>query len=109
MHNPEDQFPLFAPEMIHPKSTSRLAGEVAAVTSRGRKARILQLLQEHGPLALFELAAMMEVHDHQISGRITELLRDGLIEPTGQRRTKPETGCQAETYRPRPKPPSNPA
>lgn len=41
----------------------------------------------------------MEVHDHQISGRITDMKRDGEIEPTGQRKRKPETGCEAEVYR----------
>src|SRR3954470_20282285 len=90
---PNDDAPLFA------YTTSRLAGERAALASRGRRARILELLQQHGPLALFELAAMMEVHDHQISGRITDLKSEGQIEPTGQRRTKPETGCHAEVYR----------
>src|SRR3954470_16869403 len=90
---PNDDAPLFA------YTTSRLAGERAALASRGRRQKILQLLEQHGPLALFELAAMMEVHDHQISGRITDLKRDGLIEPTGQRRENPETRCQAEVYR----------
>ena len=90
---PEEDAPLFA------FSTSRLAGETAALASRGRRAKILELLRHHGPLALFELAALMQVHDHQISGRITDLKRDGEIEPTGERRKKPETGCEAEVYR----------
>jgi predicted ArsR family transcriptional regulator len=86
-------------------STSRLAGEKAALNERSRKARILQLLKDHGPLALFEIAQMMQVHDHQISGRITELYRDDKIDTTGQRRTNPATGCAAEVYqlhKPRP-------
>ena len=42
---------------------------------------------------------MMEVHDHQVSGRITDLVREGLIERTGDRRQKPATECWAEVYR----------
>lgn len=92
-HAQNDDAPLFT------WNTSRLAGQRAALASRGRRAKILQLLRDHGPQTLFELAQRMELHDHQISGRITDLKRDGLIEPTGERRTKPETGCQAEVYR----------
>lgn len=94
---PEDEAPLFS--ALGRRTTSHLAGERAALSSRGRRAKIRQLLAHHGPLALFELAQLMEVHDHQISGRITDMKRDGEIEPTGHRKRKPETGCEAEVYK----------
>lgn len=90
-----DDVPLFRTFL---NSTSRLAGEKAALRSNSRKARILQLLQERGPMTLFELAQALEVHPHQISGRITELKFDLKIEETGERRVNPETGCAAEVY-----------
>lgn len=61
--------------------------------------RILTHLRERGPATIFEVAVEMQLNDHQISGRFGELEADGLIEKTGQRRPKPETGCQAEVYR----------
>jgi hypothetical protein len=70
----------------------------AAPLFGSRRARILQLLNELGPSTLFEIAACMELHDHQISGRFTELAADGLIAKTGQRRPKPETGCDADVW-----------
>lgn len=82
--------------------TSGAAGDVAARSVGRRHAQILQLLQEHGPLALFELADKLSVFDHQISGRITELLTMGRIERTGDTRQKPDTGCQAHVYQLRP-------
>lgn len=91
-----DDAPLFRTFL---NSTSRLAGEKAALRSNSRKARILQLLQERGPMTLFELASALEVHPHQISGRITELKFDLKIEETGERRKNPETGCAAEVYK----------
>jgi hypothetical protein len=69
----------------------------------GRRAKIRQLLADHRPLAHFELAQMMEVHDHKISGRITDKGRRDRT--TGQRKRKRETGCEAETYRLCPPPP----
>jgi len=79
--------------------TRAQAAGVAARSSRARYAQIISLLQQHGELTLFELAAMLGVLDHQISGRITELLADGRIERTGSTRIKPETGCACDAYR----------
>src|SRR5690242_7089827 len=79
-------------------STSRLAGQTAAGYSGTRRAQILQHLADHGPSTLFEIAAKIGCFDHQISGRFGELERDGLIAKTGQRRTKPETGCEADVW-----------
>lgn len=90
-------------------STSQLAGAVAAANSGNRRAQILLHLEQHGPSALFEVAAAIGCFDHQISGRFTDMERDGLIEKTGVRKTKPETGCQAEVWRLRqPLPPLRP-
>jgi hypothetical protein len=55
-------------------------------------------LQEHGTATIFELAAHLGVGDNQISGRFSELEREGLIRKTGERRRKPETTCDAEVY-----------
>jgi hypothetical protein len=79
-------------------STSAQAGAVAALRIGSWRYKILQRLAE-APSTLFELASFFNVSDHQISGRLTELSKDGLIEPSGQRRTKPETGCEAEVWK----------
>lgn len=61
-----------------------------------RYQQILRILKERGPSTLFEIAAELRCFDHQISGRITELVKEGIIERTPQRRQKPETGCWAD-------------
>ena len=55
---------------------SRLAGDAAARSPDSRRAKILSILAERGPLALWEISALFGVHVHQISGRITDLARD---------------------------------
>lgn len=80
-------------------NTRAFAGAVAAKSIGKRQAKILQLLRDHGPMAIFEIAAMLNVFEHQISGRFSELERDGHIEKAGQRRQKGETLCWAEVYR----------
>jgi hypothetical protein len=93
--------PLFRPAgpAGHPasQSTSRLAGEAAALASGSRRAQILDLLEERA-LAIFEIAALIGVFDHQISGRFSALEADGYIRKTGERRRKPDTDCEAEVY-----------
>jgi hypothetical protein len=79
-------------------STSRLAGETAAKLIGSRQERIIALLRERGPLAIWEIADILSVFDHQISGRFSELERQGLIRKSGERRTKPDTKCAAEVY-----------
>jgi predicted ArsR family transcriptional regulator len=79
--------------------TRHAAGQAAARTSGKRRTWIKQLLADRGPMTCFELAAEMNLHDHQISGRITDLLKDGEIERTGQTKRKPETGCLCDIYR----------
>lgn len=80
-------------------NTRALAASAAAKSIGKRQAKILQLLRDHGPLAIFEIAAMLDVFEHQISGRFSELERDHHIEKAGFRRQKGETGCWAEVYR----------
>lgn len=80
-------------------ATSRLAGEAAARSVGSRREKILRYLTERGPATLFEIAAHYDYFDHQISGRFTELAKDGLIVRTGERRQKPETGCVADVWR----------
>src|SRR5687767_12209012 len=65
-----------------------------SVKSRWRLAKILQFLQQHGPLALCELAQMLDVHDYQISLWNTDSKRDGASERSGARRRNPATGWQ---------------
>jgi len=71
---------------------------MAARHAGRRRAQILRFLEERGPSTIFEVAAHLNCFDHQISGRFGELEADGLIFKTGQRRTKPETQCEAEVY-----------
>lgn len=79
-------------------STSRQAGAVAARMVGSRRQRILQLIRDRGSVTIFEAAEAMDLGDNQISGRFSELERDGLIRKSGQRRLKPGTDCQAEVY-----------
>ena len=72
---------------------------LAAQIHGKRCQRILEILRNRGPSTLFEVAAELNVFDHQISGRFTDLVRGGLIERTGERRPKPETGCPADIWR----------
>lgn len=81
------------------KDTIRLAGEVAAAISGKRRRQILQLLTDRGPMTLWQLAEAMAVHDNQISGRMTDLKRDGLIEATGERLARPGSPVKADVYR----------
>jgi DNA-binding Lrp family transcriptional regulator len=79
--------------------TSSQAGQRAALRVGSRRAKILAYLEEHGGGTIFEIADHLGVLDHQISGRFSELERDGYIEKSGQRRRKRDTDCEAEIYR----------
>jgi hypothetical protein len=96
MPDPLQRQPEQPPALL--SSTSQIAGAAAARCAGGRRMQIIALLRER-PRALFELAEAMGVFDHQISGRITDLKRDGVIEATGERRAKPDTNCPADVYR----------
>lgn len=80
-------------------SASRLARDAAASAVANRREKILRYLAERGPACLFEIAAHYGWFDHQVSGRFTELARDGLIERTGERRVRPDTNCVADVWR----------
>lgn len=92
---PGRQLPLFG------ESTRHQARVAAARGAANRYRQILAIL-DRGPACIFEVAACLGCFDHQISGRFGELEREGLIEKTGNRKVKPDTGCQAEAYRRRP-------
>ena len=81
-----------------PTSTSHAAGQQAARRVGQWREKIIARLREQ-PSTLFEVAAFYKVPDHTISGRFTALHADGLIEHAGDRRRKPETGCEAEVWR----------
>jgi DNA-binding HxlR family transcriptional regulator len=78
--------------------TSKKAGEQAARNAGRMRALIVEQLSRE-PLALFEIAARLSIPDHTISGRLTDLARDGVIERTGQTRIKPETQCQCSVWK----------
>ena len=79
-------------------SRSCAAGAVATKLIGSRRARIIELIRQRGGVTIFEAAEAINVGDNQISGRFSELVRDGLIRPGGQHRPKPGTDCQAEVY-----------
>lgn len=95
---PDSPGPLFSPPTWDCTQTSRRAGAVAAKYSSTRYRQIVQLLAER-PMTLWELAGRIGCFDHQISGRITDLLKAGRIERTGETRPNPATNCAAAVYR----------
>lgn len=87
--NNQDESPLFG--------SSQRAGEIAARSIPRRYMRILDLLRE-SPSTLIELAEQMHVTPNQISGRLTELSRDGFIERNGQTKPNPATGAPCDVW-----------
>jgi hypothetical protein len=75
-----------------------MAGQQAALKNGKTRRRILEVLRER-PAALWEVARVLGVHDHTISGRFTELSKDLIIERTGERRNHPNSGCPADVWR----------
>jgi hypothetical protein len=91
--------------------TSALARRAAGANAGRRYQQILDALA-HGPLAIFEVAAVIGCLDHQISGRFGELEREGLIIKLGRRVRKPSTRQSCELYglrRPVPHQPPKPS
>lgn len=84
-------------DMFAQAATSRIA--LASTPRVARRTSILRILGSRGPLAIFEIAQAMGVHDHQIAGRFCEMENYGWIEKAGERRIKPATKCAAEVYR----------
>jgi predicted ArsR family transcriptional regulator len=73
------------------------AVDTAARASSGRRQRIVQFLVNNGPSTLDEICAAFRVMQNQISGRFSELKRDGLIEETGLERAS-RSGCACQVY-----------
>ncbi len=82
-----------------PRSTRDEAHIAAMRDADRRREQILGLLRERGPMACFEIARALGTMDHSISGRLTDLKKDNLIEPTGERRPNPRSGRTADVYR----------
>ena len=79
-------------------STREHARQVSTKMTGRRYMQIVEVLARRGPLCIFEIAEELGCFDHQISGRFGEMLKLDLIEKTGERRTKPATGCPADVY-----------
>lgn len=86
------------PPTLFDAPTSEQARRVAAVKAGERYRQVISVLANCGPSCIFEVAQEIGCFDHQISGRFGELEKLGLIRKTGERRTKPATGCTAEVY-----------
>lgn len=80
------------------QSTVELAHRQAVKNAPSMRHRILEKLTAR-PLALFEVAAALGVQKNVISGRFTDLMRDGQIDRTGERRRDPASGCHADAWR----------
>ena len=90
--------PLFARPLFEP-TTSQLAHEAAEQHFTRRESEIFDLVDRHGPKSLWQLAVRLSVADHTMSGRITSPESRSAIESTGERSTKPATGCKCDVYR----------
>lgn len=92
--------PIVLPEPSLFDSTSIEAGRAAAKISGQRCIEILGKLKEAGSdgLCIFEIALMLGLLDHKISGRFSQLEKRLAIRKTGRRRQKPDNGKSAEVY-----------
>jgi predicted ArsR family transcriptional regulator len=90
----ERAMPLFHPP---PESTSSKAHRTAAKSIGARKQKIVDVIRQRGPLAIFEVAQHLGCFDHQISPRFSEMEADGLLIKTGERRQSPR-GCECALY-----------
>lgn len=92
--------PLKSDDAIPPMGGTRArANWMATLKAGSRRARIMQILSR-GPAALFEIAREMNIPQlNAISGRLTELQRDGYVERTGERRQNPASGSMFDVYR----------
>ncbi len=72
----------------------------AMATSRKRLHFIaLRTLYAMGAAAPFEAVAVSGVKGSALQPRFSELIADGLVEPTGERRRNPDTGKSAAVLR----------
>lgn len=68
------------------------SADVAARVSDSRRRLILQFLEDIGPSTIHEFCAAytlgdMVTHPHQVSGRFTDLAKNSLISPIGERKS----------------------
>lgn len=83
-----------------PALTTQQEGQIAAAKSAPERYRqILQLLAERGPLAGWQIAETLGCQLHQISGRLSELRDQRVIENAGERRKNPRSGVGGEVVR----------
>ncbi len=94
---PPDLFDLLSPPA--PLSTQQLGRVAASRSAAGRYQRITELLTERGPLAGWQIAEAIGCQLHQVSGRLTEMREQGLIEKTGERAKNLRTGVGGEVVR----------
>lgn len=81
------------------KSTQHEGLEAANASRSERYKQVLELLRSRGPLAGWEIAEALKCQFNQVSGRLTELVRDKIIEDTGERRKNPRTGVSGRVLR----------
>ena len=95
-NRPPDLFDLLpAPQL----STQQQGMIAAAKSAPERYTQIIELLTQRGPLAGWEVAAALGCQLHQISGRLTEMRAQRLIENTGERRKNPRTDVVGNVVR----------
>jgi hypothetical protein len=83
----DESMPLFAP-LRHEPTTSQLALDTARRKFGKKHQQILDLLTEHGAMTPYQVADLLGVPQHTISGRFSEL--EGVrIEKTGERLPNP--------------------
>jgi hypothetical protein len=71
---------------------------VSASVSEIRRGQILDQITRCGPLTLFELCEKLGTQPNQISGRITDLIKENILIPTGQLRKHPLSGVGCRVY-----------
>ena len=80
-------------------ATSADAADAIATSRKGLHRIALRTLQIMGAAAPFEAVAASGVKGAALQPRFSELIADGLVEPTGERRRNPDTGKSAAVLR----------
>lgn len=68
------------------KDTSRLAWQSILPFSSVQKRKIINEISVRGPMMIEEIADFLRLRVHAVSGRITDLQDDGLVEDSGEKR-----------------------
>jgi len=80
--------------------TTQQAGLIAgSKTANERYQQIVDLLRARGPLAGWQIAEALGCQINQISGRLTELVKDQVLEDSGERRVNPRTKVSGRVLR----------